>query len=119
MGWPHRARPVRLHFAPPLRPISPQLTLCSPHPIACDSGNRQNGESGVSILSSPDLLHWTPHGQVLSANGNGTWDQDTTNPTPFPLHSPSDPSPSILLAYRGCPYNCEGPELLSLAMAHK
>ena len=54
---------------------------------------------------------------MLRNNSVGTWDQDTTNPSPFPLHSPSDPTSAILLAYRGCPYNCDGSELLALTLA--
>lgn len=44
--------------------------------------------------------------------------QDTTNPSPFPLWSPTRNTTEILLAYRGCAYNCDGPEMLNLALAH-
>jgi hypothetical protein len=65
-----------------------------------------------------------PHGQVFPGLKDDSWDADTTNPSPHPLsngfhtgyHGVSNSS-SILLAYRGCPYNCNGTELLSLAYA--
>ena len=95
-----------------------QPTQCESPSFSCDSGNTINGESGITLRSSADLRKWTTHGQILSANENGTWDQDTTNPSPFPLHSSHAPTSAILLAYRGCPYNCGGAELLNLAIAH-
>ena len=84
--------------------------------FSCGPGNNLNGESGISLWSSPDLYQWTSHGQVLSGDRNGTWDTDTTNPSPFPLFSWGDKSSEILLAYRGCPYN-GGTELLGVASA--
>ena len=43
--------------------------------------------------------------------------QDTTNPSPFPLYSADDNTTAVLLAYRGCEYNCGGGEYLNLALA--
>ena len=43
--------------------------------------------------------------------------QDTTNPSPFPLWTPNDNTTAVLLAYRGCPYDCGGWEMLNLALA--
>jgi len=90
---------------------------CTTVDFTCGPGNTLNAESGISVQSSPDLLNWTFEGQVLSGDTNGTWDADTTNPSPFALYSPSDPTPAILLAYRGCPYNCPGSELMNVAVA--
>ena len=89
-----------------------QPTACHSPSLSCDGGNAENGESGVTLWSSADLLHWAPHGMVFRANANKTWDQDTTNPSPFPL-----PTGEVVLAYRGCPYNCGGPELINVAVA--
>ena len=96
-----------------------QPTSCVQPSFSCDSGNNINGESSISMLSSPDLITWTPLGVALGPNPNhDAWDTDTTNPSAFPMASTSDPSaPGILLAYRGCPYNCGGAELIALASA--
>jgi hypothetical protein len=107
---------------------------CTTKHFSCGPGNNNNGESGISVMSSPDLYTWTFKGQVFKGMNNGDWDADTTNPSPLPLgdtpynyggpHSPGtsvqdpDASNNILLAYRGCHYNCRtGRELISLASA--
>jgi hypothetical protein len=91
---------------------------CQTVDITCDPGNFLNGESGISMWSSPDLYSWKFHGQVLQGDVNGTWDADTTNPSPFPLWSASDRTHEMLLAYRGCPFNCNGgAEQISVASA--
>lgn len=90
---------------------------CQTVDFTCGPGNDINAESGISVWSSPDLYQWTSHGQVFPGDTNGTWDADTTNPSPFPLYSKSNQTDAILLAYRGCPYNCDGPELLNVASA--
>ncbi|PVH76871.1 hypothetical protein DL98DRAFT_561805 [Cadophora sp. DSE1049] len=91
-------------------------TCTSPN-FTCGPGNTINGESGISVSSSPDLKTWTSHGQMLVGTDNGAWDADITNPSPFPLYSPDHPTGEIALAYRGCPYNCSGSELINLATA--
>lgn len=97
-------------------PQSPPDTCTSPS-FTCGPGNFINGESGVSIQSSPDLKTWAFEGQILKGADDDTWDADVTNPSPFPLYSHSDQTAEVLLAYRGCPYNCSGSELLNLATA--
>lgn len=99
-------------------PYSPPA-MCTGPSFSCGPGNTLNGESGVSVQSSPDLKTWTPHGQVFSGqNNNVSWDADSTNPSPFPLYSPFHRTPEMLLAYRGCTYNCSGGvELINLATA--
>ena len=97
-------------------PQSPPETCTSPS-FSCGPGNFLNGESGISLQSSPDLKAWTFEGQILKGADDNTWDADITNPSPFPLYTPSNPTSEILLAYRGCPYNCSGSELLNLAIA--
>ncbi len=42
---------------------------------------------------------WQSLGIVFGAHKRGTWDCDTTNPSPYPLSNGS-----IVMAYRGCPY---------------
>lgn len=86
-------------------------------PFQCSIGNSINGESGISVLSSNDLRHWIPHGVVMSGNNIGTWDSDTTNPSPFPLFGPSHETSEILLAYRGNPINGTGAEQIGVASA--
>jgi hypothetical protein len=98
----------------------PQPTACVTVQFSCGRGNDLNGESGISVLTSPNLREWTPLGEIFSGDNNDMWDATGTNPSPFVLESPSPDIPSILLAYRGCPYNCNnpyGPELISLAFA--
>ena len=92
--------------------------VCTGPSFSCGPGNDVNGESGISVQSSPDLKTWTPQGQILSGqNNNVSWDADVTNPSPFPLYSSSQPTSEILLAYRGCPDNCNGAEQINLATA--
>lgn len=80
---------------------------CQAVNFTCGPGNNLNGESGISVLSSPDLYRWKPHGQVLTGNVKGKWDTDTTNPSVLPLWSPHDQTSEILLVYRGCGFNCD------------
>ncbi|KAE8446957.1 hypothetical protein EG329_011439 [Mollisiaceae sp. DMI_Dod_QoI] len=97
-------------------PVQVNATCTGPS-FSCGPGNFINGESGISVLSSPDLWTWTPHGQVLMGSDDEEWDADITNPSPFPLFSPSDKTQEMLLVFRGCPYNCSGNELISLSTA--
>ncbi|KAH9221722.1 hypothetical protein DL95DRAFT_355051 [Leptodontidium sp. 2 PMI_412] len=90
---------------------------CVPPNFTCGPGNTINGESGISVSSSSDLETWTSHGQILLGRDDGSWDADITNPSPFPLYSPNHPAGEMALAYRGCPYNCSGAELINLATA--
>lgn len=93
-------------------PVKP--TGCEDPSLTCDDGNYLNGESGISVKSAKSLTdaQWVDHGIVFGANKNGTWDTDTTNPSPFALDDGT-----IVLAYRGCPFNCGGDELINLAFA--
>ncbi|EED14225.1 conserved hypothetical protein [Talaromyces stipitatus ATCC 10500] len=87
-------------------------------PFSCGPGNTYAGDSGISAWSSTDLRNWTSHGQVMPGNANGTWDSDTTNPSPFPLWSANDHTDQMLMAYRGCIWNCaNGLEHIGIAVA--
>ncbi|KAI9736135.1 MAG: hypothetical protein M1834_001019 [Cirrosporium novae-zelandiae] len=86
-------------------PVSPSGT-CDSLNFTCGFGNNQNGESGISLMTSTDLRNWTNYGMVLTSGGNGTWDTDVTNPSAMALDSLSHHTPEVLLAYRGCPFNC-------------
>lgn len=99
---------------------------CQTKYFTCGPGNTNNGESGISILSSRDLRKWTPKGQVLKGYDGKGWDADVTNPSAFPLFSKGncgkpgghkDDTPAMLMTYRGCPYNCSGEELINLAVS--
>lgn len=85
---------------------------CGAPQFSCDPGNNNNGESGITLRTSPDLRTWTSHGIVLGVNGSAAWDVDTTNPSAAVMEGGS-----VLLAYRGCALNCASDELLSLAAA--
>ena len=87
-------------------------TSCSAPTFSCDPGNNNNGESGITLRTSPDLRNWTSRGIVLGATGSSAWDVDTTNPSAVVMEDGS-----VLLAYRGCAFNCLSDELLSLAAA--
>jgi len=82
--------------------------------ITCDPGNYLNGESGIVLRVAKQLDgEWKSLGIVLGANKNNTWDQDTTNPSPYPLNNGS-----VVLVYRGCPYNCwGGSEMINVAFS--
>jgi hypothetical protein len=97
----------------------PQLPpdTCTGPSFTCGPGDYINGESGISLQSSPDLKTWTFEGQVFKGVDDNAWDADVTNPSAFPLYTPLDPTSEMLLAYRGCPANCSGAEQLNLARA--
>ncbi|KID70281.1 uncharacterized protein G6M90_00g085080 [Metarhizium brunneum] len=99
---------------------------CQSKHFSCGAGNTNNGESGIAVMSSRDLRSWTPKGQILKGNNGRGWDADVTNPSAFPLFSKTsygihgrfdDDTPAVLLAYRGCPYNCSGEELINVAIS--
>ncbi|KAM3530301.1 hypothetical protein MY4038_004983 [Beauveria bassiana] len=92
---------------------------CTGKKFSCGPGNANNGESGISVMTSSDLRTWTSAGQVFSGTNSSTdWDADVTNPSAFPLYAAGrDETPAILLAYRGCPYDCLGREQINLAVA--
>lgn len=95
-----------------------QPSSCVTPSISCDAGNNINGESSITLRTSPDLYNWTSQGFVLGPDTYGTWDADSTNPSAFPYRTKEAPnSTAILLMYRGCPYNCGGAELLAMSMA--
>lgn len=99
-------------------PVEIPDTCTSTPAFSCGPGNTNNGESGISAWSSPDLKSWTFHGQIMPGNTNGTWDSDTTNPSAFPLWSAKNHTHEILMAYRGCVWNCdEGLEQIGVAVA--
>ena len=57
-----------------------------------------NRESNITLYTAPSLTGpWTSQGVVLGENDQGTWDEDTSNPSPWIL-----PSGEVLLMYRGC-----------------
>lgn len=107
---------------------------CTTQYFTCGPGNTNNGESGLSVMSSWDLRHWYPHGQVIQGDNSDRWDADLTNPTAFPLHGDATwaeahagdggawagagaNDPAMLLVYRGCPYNCSGAEQINVAVS--
>jgi len=94
---------------------SPSDEALLPADLTCSFGNTQNGESGISLFTSPTLYGpWQPHVYVLDSNTLGTWDCDTTNPSPLVLKDGS-----ILLMYRGCSYQCGNREMIGLAWADR
>lgn len=91
---------------------------CTSTQFTCGAGNENNGESGISLKVSKDLKSWTDMGQVFQGKNNKDWDADVTNPSAFPLYSDAgDKSSAFLLAYRGCPYDCNGSEQVNIAVA--
>lgn len=93
---------------------------CTDPSFTCGPGNFHNGESGISVLSSPDLQKWNHHGQVIQGENSKKWNAVVTNPSPLPLCSDhrgawqqkrDGCNSDMLLVYRGCPLNCsDGPE---------
>ncbi|ATY65351.1 Glycosyl hydrolase family five-bladed beta-propellor domain [Cordyceps militaris] len=94
--------------------VAPQ---CTGKKFTCGPGNANNGESGIALKTSKDLRTWTDVGQVFQGKDSGDWDADVTNPSAFPLHEAGNSTSAILLAYRGCPYDCRGREQVNIAVA--
>ncbi|KHO00563.1 Glycosyl hydrolase family 43, five-bladed beta-propellor domain protein [Metarhizium album ARSEF 1941] len=99
---------------------------CQVKRFTCGAGNTNNGESGITVMTSRDLRNWKSQGQVLRGNNGSGWDADVTNPSAFPLFSRTSrgdqgdliaDTRAVLLAYRGCPYNCAGEELINVAVS--
>ncbi|KAJ6109669.1 hypothetical protein N7486_001904 [Penicillium sp. IBT 16267x] len=86
---------------------------CSTVDFSCGPGNTVNGESGISALSSVDLVNWVSYGRVVEGEDGGEWDADVTNPAPLHGYSGAE----VILGYRGCPYNCNGTERINIASA--
>ena len=58
-----------------------QPSTCEAPKFSCGAGDSNNGESGISLLTSPDLLSWTP---VVSVPGIYLMSRGTcTSPTPY------------------------------------
>jgi len=67
----------------------------TPHTPGRNPGNR---ESNVTLYTSDSLEGpWTKFGVVLGPDYKGTWDEDTSNPSPWVLANGT-----VLLMYRGC-----------------
>ncbi|KAJ6013961.1 hypothetical protein N7540_008552 [Penicillium herquei] len=92
-------------------------STCEGMSFTCGPGNDENGESGINVLSSTDLINWSKHGQVFSGMDNAAWDADVTNPGPLHVHSSSHTFSETILSYRACPYNGNGTELITIASA--
>jgi hypothetical protein len=57
-----------------------------------------NLESNVTLFTARSIAGpWTRFGVVLGPDWEGTWDEDTSNPSPLVL-----PNGTVLLMYRGC-----------------
>lgn len=112
-------------------PTNVTTDSCQSQSFTCGPGNDNNGESGISVLSSKDLRNWDFKGQVMQGDNTGDWDADVTNPAPFPLYASScsrtgayangqdcpGHTDAMLLVYRGCPYNCGGAEQINVAIS--
>eukprot|EP01048_Picozoa_sp_COSAG05_P010827 COSAG05_NODE_978_length_6327_cov_7.588150_3_plen_435_part_00 len=60
--------------------------------------NPENRESNITLYTSKTLQGpWSRFGVVLGPDFEGTWDEDTSNPSPWVL-----PNGTVLLMYRGC-----------------
>ncbi|KAJ5286824.1 hypothetical protein N7478_002510 [Penicillium angulare] len=94
-------------------------STCQDVNFTCGPGNSLNGESGISVWSSEDLLNWSSSDQVFPGLDNKAWDADTTNPGPLHIRSQAGQAhlDETILSYRGCPYNCNGTELINIATA--
>lgn len=67
-------------------------------PSPAPGRNPRNRESNITLFTSPHLEGpWTRFGVVLGPDFEGTWDEDTSNPSPWVLANGT-----VLLMYRGC-----------------
>lgn len=78
---------------------SNESTSPAPRDAANSPGRTpKNLESNVTLFTSASMGGpWTRFGIVLGPNDEGTWDEDTSNPSPWML-----PNGTVLLMYRGC-----------------
>ena len=89
-----------------MRQLAGEATANSGHkgvpPVAPPPGSPgrtpPNLESNVTLYTAPEIKGpWTRFGIVLGRDFLGTWDEDTSNPSPYIL-----PNGTVLLMYRGC-----------------
>ena len=77
--------------------------------------NPENRESNITLYTSQSIAGpWSRYGVVLGPDFEGTWDEDTSNPSPWVL-----PNGTVLLMYRGCYVHqpgCDG-EYMGVASA--
>jgi hypothetical protein len=72
-----------------------EVAAASPPP---PGRNPENRESNITLFTSKSLEGpWTRYGTVLGPDYQGTWDEDTSNPSPWVLANGT-----VLLMYRGC-----------------
>jgi hypothetical protein len=90
----------------------PQPASCSTPHFSCAPGDGANAESGITVRTSKDLRSWQRLPGYALGVAPGAWDEDNTNPSALVLANGS-----VVLAYRGCPAECRGAELLGLALA--
>lgn len=78
----------------------PMPDVCGPVKFQCGI---PDGQSGITVHSSPDLQSWKSHGIVFNGTTDkNRWDKTATNPSAWPLHSGDhDEKPGIILVYRG------------------
>lgn len=77
----------------------PLPTVCGPVKFRCGI---PDGQSGVTVHSSPDLEIWTNRGMVFNGTYDKTvWDKTATNPSAWPMYTEENKVPGIILAYRG------------------
>ncbi len=82
----------------------------------CGAGNNIQGESGVTILESQDLLSWDKKAN-LSGGPSGSWYEDLTNPSPWPFVTKygDEEGTNMIVAFRGCQFNGAGAEQIGIA----
>lgn len=77
----------------------PMPDVCGPVKFKCGV---PDGQSGITVHSSPDLANWKSHGIVFNGTTDKTrWDKTATNPSAWPMYSKDNKTPGILLVYRG------------------
>ncbi|KAJ5915428.1 hypothetical protein N7466_011361 [Penicillium verhagenii] len=89
---------------------------CAVVEFGCGVGNGVNGESGIAVLGSRDLVSWVDLGVVFEGVDGVGWDADVTNPAPVHVGD-GDGDGEVLLGYRGCPFDCNGTERIGIASA--
>lgn len=77
----------------------PMPDLCGPTKFTCGA---PDGQSGITVHSSPDLTTWTRQGMVMNGTyDKDVWDRTATNPSAWPLYTSENRTQAMLLAYRG------------------
>eukprot|EP00039_Didymoeca_costata_P004845 m.76552 g.76552 ORF g.76552 m.76552 type:complete len:395 (-) comp12563_c0_seq6:24-1208(-) len=75
-----------------------KLANCTSEQLNTPGRTPENLESNITLYTAANISGpWTRFGIVLGSDSEGSWDEDTSNPSPWVF-----PNGTVLLMYRGC-----------------